>query len=209
MSICSIEDIRSVTKAPFWFQLYVFRDRGFSESVIERAKEAGCTALFLTVDLPLRGQRHCDIKNGLSVPPRLTARNAFDIMTKPRLAGERADGQAQVVRQYRRLSQEQRRHLGGRTLGQRQFRQVAVVERRRPGSASCGRASWSSRAFSIRKTPSAPPTWAPTASSCPIMAAGSSTARRAPSPHCRASPTRCATASKCCSMAASARDRTC
>ncbi len=84
MSICSIEDIRSATKAPFWFQLYVFRDRGFSESVIERAKEAGCTALFLTVDLPLRGQRHCDIKNGLSVPPRLTARNAFDIMTKPR-----------------------------------------------------------------------------------------------------------------------------
>ncbi|MDO8875523.1 MAG: alpha-hydroxy acid oxidase [Pseudolabrys sp.] len=84
MSICSIEDIRSVTKAPFWFQLYVFKDRGFSESVIERAKEAGCSALFLTVDLPMRGQRHCDIKNGLSVPPRLTARNAFDIMTKPR-----------------------------------------------------------------------------------------------------------------------------
>lgn len=84
MSICSIEDIRSVTKAPFWFQLYVFKDRGFSESVIERAKEAGCSALFLTVDLPLRGQRHCDIKNGLQVPPRLTARNAFDIATKPR-----------------------------------------------------------------------------------------------------------------------------
>ena len=84
MSICSIEDIRSATKAPFWFQLYVFKDRGFSESVIERAKEAGCSALFLTVDLPLRGQRHCDIKNGLQVPPRLTARNAFDIATKPR-----------------------------------------------------------------------------------------------------------------------------
>jgi L-lactate dehydrogenase (cytochrome) len=88
MSICSIEDVRSVTKAPFWFQLYVFKDRGFSESVIERAKDAGCSALFLTVDLPMRGQRHCDIKNGLQVPPRLTARNAFDIVTKPRwLAG--------------------------------------------------------------------------------------------------------------------------
>ena len=88
MSICSIEDVRSVTKAPFWFQLYVFKDRGFSESVIERTKEAGCSALFLTVDLPMRGQRHCDIKNGLQVPPRLTARNAFDIVTKPRwLAG--------------------------------------------------------------------------------------------------------------------------
>lgn len=83
MSICSIEDVRSAIKGPFWFQLYVFRDRGFSEEVIERAKEAGCTALFLTVDLPMRGQRHCDIKNGLTVPPRLTARNAFDIMTKP------------------------------------------------------------------------------------------------------------------------------
>jgi L-lactate dehydrogenase (cytochrome) len=83
MSICSIEDVREVTKAPFWFQLYVFRDRGFSESVIERAKAAGCSALFVTVDLPLRGQRHCDIKNGLEVPPRLTARNAFDIATKP------------------------------------------------------------------------------------------------------------------------------
>src|SRR5882672_20796 len=83
MSICSIEDVREATTAPFWFQLYVFRDRGFSESVIERAKAAGCTALFLTVDLPMRGQRHCDIKNGLSVPPRLTARNAFDILTKP------------------------------------------------------------------------------------------------------------------------------
>jgi L-lactate dehydrogenase (cytochrome) len=83
MSICSIEDVRAATKAPFWFQLYVFRDRGFSESVIERAKAAGCSALFVTVDLPLRGQRHADIKNGLEVPPRLTLRNAFDIATKP------------------------------------------------------------------------------------------------------------------------------
>ena len=83
MSICSIEDVRAATRGPFWFQLYVFRDRGFSESVIERAKAAGCTALFLTVDLPMRGQRHCDIKNGLTVPPRLTARNALDILTKP------------------------------------------------------------------------------------------------------------------------------
>ncbi len=83
MSICSIEDVRAAIKKPFWFQLYVFRDRGFSESVIERARVAGCTALFVTVDLPLRGQRHADIKNGLEVPPRLTMRNAFDIATKP------------------------------------------------------------------------------------------------------------------------------
>jgi L-lactate dehydrogenase (cytochrome) len=83
MSICSIEDVRSVTQGPFWFQLYVFRDRGFSEAVIERAREAGCTALFVTVDLPLRGQRHADIKNGLEVPPRLKLHNAIDILRRP------------------------------------------------------------------------------------------------------------------------------
>jgi len=83
MSICSIEDVRAATSGPFWFQLYVFRDRAFSETVIERAKAAGCTALFVTVDLPLRGQRHADIKNGLEVPPKLTLRNVFDIVTKP------------------------------------------------------------------------------------------------------------------------------
>jgi L-lactate dehydrogenase (cytochrome) len=83
MSICSIEDVRSVLKKPFWFQLYVFRDRGFSESVIARAQAAGCTALFVTVDLPLRGQRHADLKNKLEVPPKLTLRNALDIASKP------------------------------------------------------------------------------------------------------------------------------
>ncbi|MCW5704445.1 MAG: alpha-hydroxy-acid oxidizing protein, partial [Bradyrhizobium sp.] len=71
MSICSIEDVRSATTQPFWFQLYVFRDRGFSEEVIARAHRAGCTALFVTVDLPLRGQRHADIKNGMTVPPEI------------------------------------------------------------------------------------------------------------------------------------------
>ena len=83
MSICSIEDVQSVVSKPFWFQLYMFRDRGFSQSVIERARAAKCSALFVTVDLPMRGQRHADIKNGLTVPPRLTVRNAFDIATKP------------------------------------------------------------------------------------------------------------------------------
>ncbi len=83
MSICTIEDVRAATKKPFWFQLYVFRDRGFSEEIIARARDAQCPALFVTVDLPQRGQRHCDIKNGLTVPPRLTLRNAIDIATKP------------------------------------------------------------------------------------------------------------------------------
>ena len=83
MSICSIEDVRAAVSRPFWFQLYVMRDRGFARSLIERAAAAQCSALVLTVDLQIQGQRHNDIKNGLSVPPRLTARNALDIAFKP------------------------------------------------------------------------------------------------------------------------------
>ena len=83
MSICAIEDIAEATTEPFWFQLYVFRDRAFSETVIARARAAKCSALFVTVDLPLRGQRHADIKNGLTVPPSLTLQNAFDIARRP------------------------------------------------------------------------------------------------------------------------------
>jgi L-lactate dehydrogenase (cytochrome) len=83
MSICSIEDVASAVTRPFWFQLYVMRDRGFSGSLIERAKAAGCSALVLTLDLQVQGQRHQDLKNGLAVPPRLTAGTVFDIMKKP------------------------------------------------------------------------------------------------------------------------------
>ncbi|MGF6231019.1 L-lactate dehydrogenase (cytochrome) [Inquilinus ginsengisoli] len=83
MSICSIEDVRGAVKKPFWFQLYVMRDRGFSQSLIERAKAAQCSALVLTLDLQIQGQRHRDLKNGLAVPPRLTLANALDIATKP------------------------------------------------------------------------------------------------------------------------------
>ena len=83
MSICSIEQVRAAVGAPFWFQLYVMRDRGFTHSLIERAAAAGCSALMLTVDLPLQGQRHREHKNGLAVPPRLTPRNFFDILRRP------------------------------------------------------------------------------------------------------------------------------
>ena len=83
MSICTIEDVRAAVTQPFWFQLYVFRDRGASQSIIERARAANCSALFVTVDLPMRGQRHMDIKHGLTVPPRITLRNAFDFASKP------------------------------------------------------------------------------------------------------------------------------
>jgi L-lactate dehydrogenase (cytochrome) len=84
MSICSIEDIAAHTKAPFWFQLYVMRDRDFIERLIDRAKAAKCGALVLTLDLQIIGQRHKDLKNGLSAPPKLTVANIVNMMTKPR-----------------------------------------------------------------------------------------------------------------------------
>lgn len=83
MSICSIEDVASVTRKPFWFQLYVMRDRGFIRELIQRAKAAKCSALVLTLDLQILGQRHKDIKNGMSVPPKLTLANIMDLATKP------------------------------------------------------------------------------------------------------------------------------
>jgi L-lactate dehydrogenase (cytochrome) len=86
LSICSIETVRAAVDKPFWFQFYVMRDRGFAASLVERAKAAQCPALMLTVDLQILGQRHRDLKTGLTVPPKLTLRNAFDIASKPRWA---------------------------------------------------------------------------------------------------------------------------
>ena len=83
MSICSIEDVAASVDKPFWFQLYVMKDRGFVRSLIERAAAAKCSALTLTVDLQVLGQRHRDIKNGLSVPPERRIKNLIDIATKP------------------------------------------------------------------------------------------------------------------------------
>ncbi len=83
MSICSIEDVAKHTKKPFWFQLYVMRDRGFSESLMQRADDANCSALVLTLDLQVLGQRHKDIKNGLSAPPKPTPAAILNLATKP------------------------------------------------------------------------------------------------------------------------------
>jgi L-lactate dehydrogenase (cytochrome) len=83
MSICSIEDVAGAVGKPFWFQLYVMKDRGFIRALIERAAAAKCSALVLTVDLQILGQRHRDIKNGMTVPPELRLGNLFDIATKP------------------------------------------------------------------------------------------------------------------------------
>ncbi|MFA7414662.1 MAG: alpha-hydroxy acid oxidase [Rhizobium sp.] len=84
MSICSIEDVASVTAKPFWFQLYVMRDRDFVLDLIDRAKAANCSALVLTADLQILSQRHKDIRNGLSAPPRLTPKHLWQMATHPR-----------------------------------------------------------------------------------------------------------------------------
>ncbi|MBF6617103.1 alpha-hydroxy acid oxidase [Pollutimonas thiosulfatoxidans] len=84
MSICSIEDIAAHTHKPFWFQLYVMRDRDFIERIIDRAKAANCSALVITLDLQVLGQRHKDIRNGLSTPPKPTLANLVNLVTKPR-----------------------------------------------------------------------------------------------------------------------------
>lgn len=84
MSICSIEDVATHTKAPFWFQLYMMRDHDFMERLIDRAKAADCSALMLTLDPQILRQRHNDLKNGLSALPRLTLANLLNLATKPR-----------------------------------------------------------------------------------------------------------------------------
>src|ERR1700759_4373416 len=87
MSICSIEDVRAATGKPFWFQQYLMKDRGFNQELIDRARAAECSALMLTLDLQVLGERRRDPRNGLSIPPRLTLRNAWDVLTHPGWAG--------------------------------------------------------------------------------------------------------------------------
>ena len=84
MSICSLEDVAEHTEKPFWFQLYVMKDRDFIRALIERAKNAGCSALVLTLDLQIIGQRHKDLKNQMTAPPKLTLANLINMATKPR-----------------------------------------------------------------------------------------------------------------------------
>ena len=101
MSICSIEDIAAHTTRAFWFQLYVMRDRDFIERLIDRAKAANCSALMLTLDLQILGQRHKDLKNGLSAPPKPTLANLLNLFTKPRwclgMLGTRRRGFGNIV----------------------------------------------------------------------------------------------------------------
>ncbi len=101
MSICSLEDIVAHTSAPFWFQLYMMRDRDFMERLIDRAKAAKCSALMLTLDLQILGQRHKDLKNGLSAPPKLTLGSILNLLTKPRwcmgMLGTRRHGFGNII----------------------------------------------------------------------------------------------------------------
>jgi L-lactate dehydrogenase (cytochrome) len=83
MSICSIEQVAAGTKKPFWFQLYVIKDRAFSKDILQRAQKAGCNTLVLTVDLQVLGQRHRDIKNGMTVPPEFRLANLIDVGRRP------------------------------------------------------------------------------------------------------------------------------
>jgi L-lactate dehydrogenase (cytochrome) len=101
MSICSIEDVAANTSKPFWFQLYVMKDRPFIERLIERAKAARCSALVLTLDLQVLGQRHKDIRNGMTAPPKMTIANIVNLMTKPAwclgMAGTRRHGFGNII----------------------------------------------------------------------------------------------------------------
>ena len=101
MSICSIEDVAASTRKPFWFQLYMMRDRGFIENLIGRAKAANCSALVLTLDLQILGQRHKDLRNGLSAPPKWTPKHAWQLATRPgwclKMLGTRRHGFGNIV----------------------------------------------------------------------------------------------------------------
>lgn len=208
MSICSLEDIATEVGQPFWFQLYVMRDRDFIERLIDRAKAAGCDALVLTLDLQIIGQRHKDLKNGLSAPPRPTLANLLNIATKPRWAlgmlGTRRRGFGNIVGHVKgvddmgSLSEWTARQFDPRL----NWGDVEWIKRR-------WAASWCSRAFSMPRMRGWPPTPAPMRWSSATMADANWTARPRPSARCRRSSRRWASASRSGSTAASVPGRTC
>jgi L-lactate dehydrogenase (cytochrome) len=106
MSICSIEDVAAATRQPFWFQLYMMRDRGFVRALAERAIAAKCSALVVTLDLNVLGERHCDVKNGTSVPPRITPGNVVGVAVRPAWA-------LRILRGKRRNFGNLAGHIGG------------------------------------------------------------------------------------------------
>ena len=139
MSICSIEDVAENTDKPFWFQLYVMRDKDFVDRLIGRAKSAGCSALVLTLDLQILAQRHKDLKNGLSAPPKMTLANIADIAGKPALVDGHARHQAAQLPQHRRARQGRARHERARLLDGRAVRPDAQLGRRQAHQGPLGR----------------------------------------------------------------------
>ncbi len=140
MSICSLEDVAAATSKPFWFQLYVMRDRGFAADLIARAKAVGCSALVLTLDLQILGQRHKDLRNGLSAPPKMTPQVIADLMRHPVLVHEDAGHQAPPVRQHRRPREGGERHVVPVRMDRLAVRPDARLVVDRLGRASTGTA---------------------------------------------------------------------
>jgi L-lactate dehydrogenase (cytochrome) len=116
LSICSIEDVRSAVQKPFWFQVYLMRDRGFNTELLQRALAANCSAIMLTVDMPVQGVRRRDAKNGLSIPPRLTLKNAFEIAMRPTWAFKVLTGRR---RSFGNLAGRMTEGAGLKTLAER------------------------------------------------------------------------------------------
>ena len=139
MSICSIEDVAANVDKPFWFQLYVMKDRGFIKALIERAIAAKCSALVLTVDLQVIGQRHADIKNGMTVPPEWSLSKLVDFASKPAWVAGRAARQAPHLRQSGRPSQGHRRYHRAGHLDRDPVRHLAELERHRVDSQHLAR----------------------------------------------------------------------
>ena len=207
MSICSIEDVAEEVNKPFWFQLYVMKDRGFVRSLIERAAAAKCSALVLTVDLQILGQRHRDIKNGLTVPPEIKIKNVIDIATKP----------AWVVRMLR----GKRRtfgNLAGHARGMKDASSLSAwIAKQFDPALTWKDVEWIKSLWpgplilkgilDVEDAKLAAQTELPQLS-CRTMAAASLTARAPPYPCCRKSPMRWARRSRSCSTGESGRGRT-
>ncbi len=208
VSICSIEDVREATRTPFWFQLYVMKDRGYTAELIDRAEAAGCPVLMMTVDIPVSGLRRRDAKNGLAVPPRLTLRNALDIATKPRWAWSVLRGKRREFGNLAAAVARHRRHDRSRSGSPSQF-DASVTWK----DLEQIRARWKGKLIvkGIMDPEDARRVVALGADALVVSNHGGRQLDGAASTHLRAAARgrrRAAGAAKCCSTAASARART-
>src|SRR5262245_45848033 len=208
MSICSIEDVRGAVQKPFWFQVYLMRDRGFNLELLERAKAANCSAIMLTVDMPVQGLRRRDPKNGLSIPPRLTLKNIFEVAMRPTWALKVLTGKR---RTFGNLEARMKGTGGLKTLSEwiaQQFDATVTWK-----DLAWLRENWS-RKILIKGILDAEDARLAVqhgvdAMWCRITAAGSSTARARRFPRCPRWSMPSQDAAKCCSTAACVPARTC